>query len=327
MLILITGGTGLLGNNVVRVALDQGHRVRVLTRSDQPLECFEGLELERMVGDITDPSSVEDAVRGCDAVVNSAGLVYLGWKRLEEANRINGEGAGYMAKAARRAGIRLVHVSTTNTLAVGRRHAPADEETAGDGQVPCTYVTSKRLGDALVHEQIDQGGDVVIVHPGFMLGPWDWKPSSGEIILQLQQRFTPLVPMGGICLCDARDVAAGVLSALENGITGRHYILGGENWTHFRLWRTIAQALGRPAPWSPIGPLGPRALGAIADVLVRCGMKEPQVNGAAVRLASQCHFYDSQRAIDELGYRNRPSSESIRDAIAWFRHVGRLPPV
>lgn len=327
MLICITGATGLLGNNVARAALDQGHRVRVLTRSDQPLECFEGLELERVVGDVTDRSSVEAVVRGCDAVVHSAGLVYLGWKRLEEANRINGEAAGLVAEAARRAGIRMVHVSTTNTLAVGRRHAAANEETPGDGQVPCTYVTSKRLGETFVREQIDEGGDVVIVHPGFMLGPWDWKPSSGEIVLQLQQHFTPLVPMGGVCLCDPRDVAAGVLSALENGVTGRHYILGGENWTHFRLWRAISQALGRPAPWCPIGPLGPRALGVIADGFVRCGMQERQVNGAAVRIASQCHFYDSRRAMDELGYRNRSSSESIGDAIAWFRKAGKLPPV
>ena len=75
--------------------------------------------------------------------------------------------------------------------------------------IPCPYVVSKQAGEQAVRQQIEAGLDAVIVHPGLMFGPWDWKPSSGRMMLQVARNFTPMAPTGGCSICDVRDVAAG----------------------------------------------------------------------------------------------------------------------
>ena len=85
----------------------------------------------------------------------------------------------------------MVYVSTINTLGVGLRDRLADEEWVAGPNVPCPYVLSKQAAERSVREQIERGLDASIVHPGLMFGPWDWKPSSGRMLIEVVQRFTP----------------------------------------------------------------------------------------------------------------------------------------
>ena len=91
------------------------------------------------------------------------------------------------------------------------------------------------------------GLNAVIVNPTYMLGPWDWKPSSGRMLLAVGKQFTPMAPPGGNNFADVRDVAAGILLAHEKGEIGRQYILGGENYTYLAAWKLFAKATGRLA--------------------------------------------------------------------------------
>ena len=103
---------------------------------------------------------------------------------------------------------------------------PADEETALPGIVESTYVVTKRESEAAVLDELQRGLDGVIVNPGCMFGPWDWKPSSGKMLLAVT-KFAPIYPTGAVSFCDARDVAAGTIRALRgrapraSGIFGR----------------------------------------------------------------------------------------------------------
>src|SRR5690606_26475470 len=139
--------------------------------------------------------------------------------------------------------------------------------------------------------EIDRGLQAVIIHPTYMFGPWDWKPSSGRMILEVARRFTPLAPSGGNNCCDARDVALGALAAWERGKNGRNYILGGENLTYLEAWRLIARATGGKPPWFRAGPLQ-RILGGMAgDVWGRVTGREPDLNSAAVGMSSLPHYF------------------------------------
>ncbi|WP_164100887.1 NAD-dependent epimerase/dehydratase family protein [Candidatus Laterigemmans baculatus] len=325
MRILVTGGTGLLGNNAVRQAIEAGHQVVALVRSrESAARCFEGLDVELATGDICDSEAVRRAAVRCDALIHSAGLIHIGWRRMQEAMEVNEVGSRNVAQVARQNGLRMVHVSTTNTLAIGQPHAPADETTPGDGQIASTYVLSKRAAEAAVEEEIAAGLEATIVHPGFMLGPWDWKPSSGRMLVEVARRPAPLAPRGGCSVCDARDVAQGLLAALERGQTGRHYVMAGENWTYFRLWREFAKIGGRRGPVCWIGPRFSWIPGGLSDLATRFSGREGDLNSAAMRTSQQMHWYRSDRAEAELGYRSRPALESIRDAATWFRDRGYL---
>src|SRR5205823_14744119 len=138
--------------------------------------------------------------------------------------RINVFGTQNVAAAARAAGARLVHVSSINALGLGRLDAPADEESALPGIVECPYVVTKREAERVVLNEVAQGLWATIVNPSLMLGPWDWKPSSGKMLLAA--RFAPLAPTGAANFCDVRDVAAGAIAAAERGTPGHRFVLG-----------------------------------------------------------------------------------------------------
>ena len=179
--VLVTGATGLVGNNVVRLLLARGVVVRVLLRDRSPASrrCLEGLDVDVVSGDVTDAASLPPALDGISAVVHAAGCVLLGWRNAALHESVNHLGARNVARAARGVGARMLLVSTVNALGVGARDRPADEESSSGPNVPCPYVLSKQAGERAVRAEMEKGLDAVIVQPGLMFGPWDWKPSSG----------------------------------------------------------------------------------------------------------------------------------------------------
>ena len=323
MRILVTGGTGLLGNNIVRQLSADDYEVAALVRSEPDPKVFQGVTVDFVEGQLTDQSTIDRAVGDCDAVIHSAGVIHLGWQRLEESMRINRDATGWIADACLRYNRKLVLVGTVNTLAIGTRDAAADEQTPLDnagGQVPCSYVESKRAGVAEVLRRVDNGLRASIVHPGFMLGPWDWKPSSGRMMLEIGKGWKPICPTGGCSVCDPRDVAQGTIAAIQKGDdNGRQYILAGENWTYKQLWTEMAKRMGTRPPMMKAGPLQLWLAGAAGDLWAKLAGTEGDVNSAGVKMSSLFHWHDSTRAITELGYQIRDVHESLDDSAAWIK--------
>jgi dihydroflavonol-4-reductase len=181
---------------------------------------------------------------------------------------------------------------------------------------------TKREAEAVVQEYVQRGLFVPIVNPATMLGPWDWKPSSGKILLAAATRFTPLVPSGGNNFCDVRDVVEGIFAAAERGQSGRRYLLGGDNLTYLDAWNLFADVTGCRRPWMRMGPLMRIAIGKAGDLWGVMTGQEPDVNSAALRAASMPHCCTSVRAERELGYRHRPVREAIEAAWSWFQQHG-----
>ncbi len=322
MTILVTGGTGLVGNNVVRALLAKGQRVRLLLRDPSDPRPLSGLDVETTLGDICDAESLTAACRGVAAVVHAAAMVHIGWTRYEQQYAVNVTGAQNVAQAARAAGARLVHVSSVDALGIGTANAPADEESPRGGKTPCGYVTTKIAAEEAIRTEISHGLDAVIVNPGFMLGPWDWKPSSGQMLLQVVKRFTPVAPRGGMSLCDVRDVAEGICAAIERGQSGRNYILGGHNMSYLEAWKLFARICGGHSPFGRAGVLGPALIGICGDLKTKLTGREGEVNSAAVKMSNLFHYYRSDRAAAELGYAIRPAEKTVADAWQWFREFG-----
>ena len=336
MRVLVTGATGLLGNTVCRQLLERGDSVVALVRSEPSLEVFEGLEVELLRTSLVpqepdDPSEemLAESVASCDAVIHSAAMIHLGWRRVDESMRVNRDGTKRIATACLKHGKKLVHIGTVNTLAVGSRRTIADERTPlthQGGQVNSAYVLSKRASVQEVQRASGEGLQAVIVHPGFMLGPWDWKPSSGRMMWEVAKAWKPLAPSGGCSVCDSRDVAAGVIAALQAEVEpGREFILAGHNWTYQQLWTAMAKQMGVRGPLRAAGPGIQFLAGLAGDAWTRLSGNEPDFNSAGVRMSAQYHWYDSNRAIDELGYRIRDADESLRDAGEWIQQRFVLP--
>jgi dihydroflavonol-4-reductase len=313
MLTLVTGATGLLGNNIVRELLNRGRRVRVLVRESSNARALAGLDVEHVLGAVTDPEAVQRAVYGAGEVIHCAGHVHIGWSGRETHRQVNVEGARNVAAAARAEGSKLVHVSSVNALGLGSKTQPASE------------VVSKREADAVIAAEVEKGLHAVTVYPGFMLGPWDWKPSSGRLLLALALLYTPFCPTGGCSLVDARDVASGTIAALDRGASGRTYILAGHNLSYRKIFDLMASVTGANAPIFPLGPVNRWIAGVGGDLIYRLRGSEPEINSASVRLSAQYHYFSSERAEEELQYSVRPAREAIEAAWKWFCDHGYVP--
>lgn len=320
--ILLTGATGFLGNNLLRILLEDGHQVTATYRQQSDPRPFRGLSVDQLAADLNDFATLKSAVANADLVIHVAAMIQIGWSKLEESRKVNVEATRHLAQAARLQGIRMIHVSTVDALSVGHLDRPATELDIEPAKPGFSYVVSKREAELAFAEQVAAGLDGVIVSPGFMVGPWDWKPSSGQMMLAIAKQFTPLAPSGGCTVVDVRDVACGIVSAIEHGKTGESYILGGENVTYLDLWKRMAKVVGsRP----PVGKL-PSAInwtaGRVGDLIGKLSGNEPTVNSAATKMGSLIHWYSSQKAVRELGYQIGDVDIALADAWDWFKTNG-----
>lgn len=318
---LVTGATGLLGNNVVRQLVAAGEQVRVSTRAASDPRPLAGLAIEQSAVDLRDPAALAAAFRDVDVVIHCAGHTHIGWTQQALHQAINVEGTRAIANAARQCGARMVHVSSINAIGLGRLASPADEDSALPGIVECPYVLTKREGERIVQDEITRGLWATIVNPALMLGPWDWKPSSGKMLLSLP-RIVPSAPVGAATFGDVRDAAASVIAAASRGQCGRRYILGGHTLSYKEAWRRMARSAGKLGPYLPMGPLFRGIVSPILDVYNGITGSEGDLNSAAIAMGRQEHCFSSQRAEKELGFRVRDFNQTISDAWAWFREYG-----
>ena len=322
MLILVTGGTGFVGNNVVRMLFNHGHQVRVLVRDGKPQPCFKDLHIELIEGDICDYAGVDAACQGVDAVIHSAAMVHIGWSQLQEQRAVNVGGTANLAKAALAHEVRMIYVSSVDALGIGEEDQPANEDSPRTGKIPCSYVVSKSEAEQELRKYIDDGLDAVIVNPGFMLGPNDWKPSSGKMLLEVAEKKPPFAPAGGMTVCHINDVAEGIIAALEKGVAGRNYILGGTLMTYLEAWSLFADVVGNKPPKRRMGKVVAMIAGCIGDLISKLSRHESDINSAAIKMGSLFHYYDCSRAVDELGYNITDARKAVEDAWDWFNEHG-----
>ena len=329
MTTLVTGATGFVGAAVVRALLDSGDQVRVLRRSNSPNANLDGLQVETVTGDLTDPESLETAVAGCSDLFHVAADYRLWAKDPAVLYRTNVDGTEALMRAALKAGIgRITYTSSVATLGNPGDGTPGDEATpVTEADMTGDYKRSKFLAEQVVRGMVSEDGlPAVIVNPSTPIGPRDIKPTpTGKMVLDAAAGRMPAYVDTGLNVVHVDDVAAGHLLAHEKGEIGRHYVLGGTDLGLGEIFAAISEITGKPAPKHclPIGPLMPVAV--IMELLARLpGGPEPMMTRDSLKMARKKMFFSSERAKAELGYAPRPAIAAFEDAIAWFKEAERL---
>lgn len=323
MRVAVTGATGLLGANVVRALLDAGRDVRVGVRERSDTRAIDGLAIERVSFDVTDAEALRRAFEGCDAVVHAAAAVSAGRTGRDLLERVNVGGTRNVCEAAIAAGVhRLLHVSSASVIGLRDDGVPSDETCAyNSAWIGDPYADTKAAADDVVREFT--GLDAVTVYPGYMFGPWDSRPSSGEMILAVA-RGTAIVASPGVNdFVDVRDVAKAIVAALDRGAPGRGYILGGVAMTYGQAWTRIAKIVGaRPPLLTAPSPIV-RLIGAMGGAWTSLTGREPVLNPVSAAYGTLPNYaFSSARARAELGYGDTDIDRAIADAWAWFRQFG-----
>ena len=325
--ILVTGGTGFVGNHVVRRLCEAHHRVKVFARKTSPMKTVQGLPVEVCIGDLLDRASLDRAVQGCTAVFHVAADYRLWAPDPRELFRNNVEGTENVMAAAKKSGVqRIVYTSTVGTMAFSKDGKLATEEAFPvPSALTGAYKQSKFLAEQVAFRYASDGLPVVIVNPSAPVGEGDFKPTdTGKIILNFLNRRLPAWIDTGLCLTDIRDVAQGHLLAWQKGRPGQRYILGGTNMSFKDIMDTLAHLTGLAPPLIRLPHFIALAAGFVDSTLSRFTKNPPRIPLDGVRMARYKMYVSSEKAERELGYRHGPIEPALERAIRWFQENGMV---
>jgi dihydroflavonol-4-reductase len=327
----VTGATGFLGSHVARVLAEQGAELRLLVRPTSDLRNLEGLNADRVIGDLRDPASLEKVLSGCNALFHVAADYRLWVRDPEEMYRSNVEGTRSLLDAARKQGVRrIVYTSSVATMGFmsgsGTKNGPvADEESpVALADMIGHYKRSKFMAEQVAVKAAKSGADVVVVNPTTPIGERDIKPTpTGRIVVDFLKRKFPAYVETGLNLVDATECARGHVQALEKGRAGERYILGGENLTLKQILDRLAAITGLKSPTVKLPYFFAFATGVVDEMVTgRLLGREPRATIDAVRMGRKMMFVSSAKAERELGWRTVPVEGALRRSVDWFRSNG-----
>lgn len=328
MKVLVTGATGFLGANVVRHLLARGDQVRCLIR--KPNALLEGLDVELSTAPLVPRDGDElaellAAVDGCEGIFHVAGVFDIGAQGRRTMRDVHVYGTRALCDAAVRTGVkRLVLCSSSITVGFGSRPAPGDEDTPLDPTPVYGRDSALRwyYDTKLQAEQLATGWggvEVVVVNPDYVLGAYDIKPTSGQMIVAMARHWMPFYPRGGKCFVDADDCAVAHLAAMDRGVPGRRYLLGNENLSYREFMGIVAEVTGQRPPALALSTAALEV--AASGIGLLHALAPGRVSGVdrQVLLSMQQDRYRSgRRARDELGMPATPVRTSIEKAHRWF---------
>ena len=322
---LVTGGTGFLGAHVVRALLARGRSVRCLVRASSRRRNLEGLDVEVVTGDLTDPASLARAVAGAETVYHCAADYRLYAADPRELYASNVAGTDNVMRAASESGARrVVHTSSVGALGLAADGAPADETAPiAESSMIGHYKRSKFEAEQIAQSWAAKGLPVVIVNPSTPVGELDVKPTpTGQMIVDFLNRRMPAYVDTGLNLVDARDVAQGHILAAERGRVGEKYILGNRNMTLKEILDALSRLTGLPSPRLRLPHWIPLAAAAADTFAARLAGRVPRIPLEGVRMSRHKMFFDAGKAVRELDLPQTPVEEALARAVAWFRENG-----
>ncbi|AFZ36269.1 hopanoid-associated sugar epimerase [Stanieria cyanosphaera PCC 7437] len=316
----VTGGTGFIGSNLVRLLLQQGYEVKVLVRSSSRLDNLDSLNIETIEGNLND-SNLSQQMQGCQVLFHVAAHYSLWQASKKQLYQDNVLGTRNILQAAHQAGIeRVVYTSSVAAIGVGKNGTPVNEAHQSPvNQLVGDYKKSKYYAEQEAVKAFQLGLDLVIVNPSTPIGAWDLKPTpTGEIIVRFLHRKMPFYVDTGLNIIDVKDVAWGHLLALEKGNSGDRYILGNQNITLKALLEKLSLITGLPAPQKTIPYWIPYTVAWLDEKVLSLFGKQPSIPVDGVKMSRQKMYYDATKAITELGLPQSSIDLALEDAVNWF---------
>ena len=322
---LVTGATGFIGSNLVRELLKQGYQARALVRKESNRRNIRGLEVDVVLGDLRDKTSLKNALDGCDVLFHVAAAYTFWTPDPTVIYETNVQGTENILTAARNTGIqKIVYTSTESTIGIADHRLGSEETEATIDSLSGHYKKSKLLAERLALRMCQEGLPLTVVNPTMPVGPWDAKPTpTGQVVVDFLNGRMPAYVNTGLNVVDVEDIAKGHILALEQGRIGERYILGNRNLTFRELLGILEEITGIRAPRVRI-PIWLALGAAYADEFVRGKILKvhPRIPISAVKTARKFRHFDCSKAVRQLGFPQTPIEESLRRAVLWFRQNG-----
>ncbi len=315
---LVTGGNGFIGQHLVAALLGRGRRVRILDlrpAADAPPGA------EYIEGSVLDPQLVYNALEDVGELYHLAALPGMWIPRKDDFHAVNCRGTEIVIAAARERGVARVLYCSTESILFGPSTAPpiiTEEVCTTLEEMPGAYTRSKLLAEQRVLQAAASGLPVVIASPTMPIGAHHGRftPPTSMLRYFVNRRIQIYFDFV-MNLVDVRDVAAGLLLAMERGRIGHRYILGGEHISLKKLLDIVAAISGRSAPRIAIPAGLAQTTAAMMEFMAdQVTHRPPAATVEGVRIASRSKPLSIERSRRELGYAPRPIEPALREAIA-----------
>ena len=313
-MILVTGGAGLLGKELIAQLLLQGKKVRAIYNRTE-LADFQNTNLQQMQCNILDVVGLEEAMKGVEYIYHCAAVISFNPRRKEEMFKINIEGTANVVNAALDAGIKkMVYVSSVAALGRIRENEPINESMNWTEETSnSAYGQSKYLAEMQVWRGIGEGLNAVMVNPVIILGAGEWNSGSSQIFKNVYEEF-PWYTNGSTGFVDVRDVVKAMIELMNSDIIAERFIISAENRTYADVFNLIAKAFGKKPPQKKVTPLLAKIVWRLEAIKSFFTAKDPLLTRETAATAMTKANFDNSKLKKYLpGFTYRKIEDSIAD--------------
>jgi nucleoside-diphosphate-sugar epimerase len=331
-MILVTGGTGLLGSHLLYELTRSGKKIRAVKRETSDTGMTRKIfsyytagpdillnRIQWIDADLLDPGAIEDALDGIEEVYHCGAIVSFFPRDHKAMLAVNIKGTENLVNQSIDKGIRkFCFVSSVSTL--GRADHPGliDEQTHWiPSRKNSVYSVSKYGAEREVWRGMEEGLNAVIIQPSVILGPGFWKGNSG--LFRLVWNGLRFYTRGVNGYVDVFDTVRSMTGVMEKELFGKRFIVSSENLTYEELFTLIARHLEKPAPSIHVPPFLSGIAWRVEAIRSFLTGSLPEVTKEMAYTASQKYFYSSEYIRETLGFEFRPVEESIRGICELFR--------
>ena len=330
---LTTSAAGFMGGIVVRKLLERGEKVRAFVLRGDPAVKYVPKEAEIFEGDVCDMESLEAFFTVPDGfetiMLHIASLVSVDPEYNQRVMDVNVGGAKNVIECCLRHPEckKLVYVSSTGAIPeLPHGQAIKEVDYFDETKVLGCYSQSKALASQEVLDAVHHRGlNACIVHPSGIMGPGDYAigETTGTLIKIINGEM-PAGIDGSFNLCDARDLADGIIAAADKGRSGECYILANEPVSFKDFSRMVTEESGgkKLSMFLPI--FAANMMGSIMEKQAKVKGEKALMTTFSVYNLSRNNTFDSSKAKEELGYHTRPYRETIHDEIEWMIQAGKI---
>ena len=329
-MILVTGGTGLVGSHILLELTKKHSTIRALTRSSSSLSIINKVfnyynsthlleKIQWVEGDLLDVISLEDAMEDCKQVYHTAALVSFSKKDHDQIMETNISGTANIVNICLDKGIeKLGYVSSIASLNRCHRDQKLinEEDYWKSNNNSSVYSISKYLAEQEVWRGVQEGLNAIIINPSVILGPGNWNKGSSKIF---QKVYTGLkIYTDGVTgYVDVLDVTDALIQLMNSNIINERYILNSENLSYQTIFNSIAEVMKKPEPNIKASPFLKEIAWRIEAVRSFLTGKTPLLTKETANQAMSKAYY-SNRKITDFGFKFRPIKTSIENYSNWF---------
>ena len=335
-MILVTGGTGLVGSHLLLELTSQGKRVRALRRASSKDDFLEHVFrayakdpehqmnlIEWVEGDVLDIYSLEDAMEGVTQVYHNAAIVSFSPGVREMMNRVNVDGTANVVNAAITKGVKkLCHLSSIAALGRANQDGVTDENTAWvTSKNNSYYSVSKYNGEREVWRGSVEGLDVVVLLPSVILGLADISNGSMQLfntILKGMPFYTP----GTNGFVDVRDVVNAQLCLMESDVVNEKFVVSAENRSYKEILGMIADGLGKKRPGIRVSKFMSVLAWNFFKIKSLITGKSPIITKETAATAMREYTYSNEKLLSACSLEFRPVEDTITDLCRIYKENG-----